>query len=179
MKFRLINLELLMEECFNPEKIESLCSMCEYYNQHFACPSHNFNVNYFLSHYRYALVVSHRLKARLDEYFFWRDLIDSLLLSYENKFRGLSLVAGSCRNCNFCFDRGAYECSSPELLRHSFESLGFDVSSILELYFKEKLSFSPDGLHLVYGMLLKDKPEPIILNDFEGELCEISNQYQG
>lgn len=175
MKIRTVSLQLLMEDCFEPALIESYCSLCENYNQHFSCPSHEFSLISYLSNFKYALIISHKLQAKLDEYYFWRELIDPLLLQYESRFHGTSLMPGSCQNCDYCFDRGALECSSPELLRYSFESLGFDVKEILNIYFKEQLIFQPTSLHLIYGMLLKEKPDPLTLNDFQGDLYELSN----
>lgn len=174
MEIRVISMASFIEETFNPSLVHSYCSKCDNFNLHFACPPYDFSIPALLSKYRQVLVISHKLEARQDEYFYWRDLVDPLLMSYERKLNGQALLAGSCRNCSFCFDKGAIECSSPELLRFSFESLGFDVASIVDKYFKEKLSFESRSLHLVYGMLLELGADPIVLKELEGELSELS-----
>lgn len=174
MEIRIISMASFIEEVFNPSLVHDYCSKCDNYNMHFACPQYDFSIPALLSKYSKVMVISHRLDARLDEYFYWRDLIDPLLMSYEGKLNGQALLAGSCRNCNFCFDKGALECSSPELLRYSFESLGFDVSAIVEKYFKIRLDFDSKSLHLVYGMLLELGADPIVLKELEGELNELS-----
>ena len=175
MKKRLISMGALIEEAFFPETVLECCSSCENYNLHFACPDHQFNVARFLSSYPYALIISHKMQVKIDEYFYWRDVIEPILLQYEKKLNGQSLVSGSCRNCDFCFDQGALDCENPDLMRYSLESLGFDVSTLLESFFNETLNFSSDGLHLVYGMLLKQKPDPIDLSELEGELLGLSS----
>lgn len=172
---RLIGMGVLIEEAFLPRKVLAHCRRCENYNMHFACPDHQFNVSAFISGYPFVLLVSHQMPVHMDEYFYWRDIIEPILLHYEEKLKGQSLVAGSCRNCDFCFDKGAQDCENPDLMRFSLESLGFDVSILLNKFFKEKLDFSPDRLHLVYGMLLKQRPDPIDLSELEGELRGLSS----
>ncbi len=175
MKLRLVNRDALMDTCFRPDKVIEYCESCHHYNMHFACPHHNFSMAAFLRPYPYVLLVSHQPPGKLDEYFYWRDLIDPLLLSYEAELDGLSLVAGSCRNCDTCYDKGASRCTHPKLLRYSFESLGFEVSCILEEYFDEKLLFQPERLHLLYGMLLKDRPDTVSMMNLEGGLRGLSD----
>lgn len=175
MKMRLISMGALIEEALLPEKVLDYCSRCENYNLHFACPDHQFSIPLFLSSYSYALIISHKMQVQIDEYFYWRDIIEPILLQYEKKLKGQTLLSGSCRNCDFCFDQGALECENPSLMRYSLESLGFDVRTLLEGFFNETLNFSSDGLHLVYGMLLKQKPDPIDLSELEGELLGLSS----
>lgn len=175
MKIRIISMRTIIEEAFLPHIVHDYCSRCENFNLHFSCPSHQFNIPAFINQYSFALIISHKIAAQYDEYYYWRDLIDPTLLKYEKIMRGQALLAGSCRNCDFCFDKGAEKCTSPSLLRYSFESLGFDVAAILEEFFNERLSFDMGTLHLVYGILLKEKPDPIDLNELEGELSGLSS----
>lgn len=176
MKIRLLTMGALVEETFSPQVIHDYCRSCENYNMHFACPEHRFNIPHFLDAYPFVLVISHRIPVKQDEYFFWRDILEPVLMSAEKRFQGQVLLAGSCRNCQFCFDKGAQECESPQLMRYSLESLGFDVKKLLEHFFKEELLFKSDELHLVYGILLKQRPDPIELQELEEELRELSSQ---
>lgn len=175
MKLRLVSREALMDTCFKPDKVLEYCQRCQHYNMHFACPHHQFSMAAFLRPYPYVLLISHKPPGKLDEYFFWRDLIDPILMSYEEELNGLSLLAGICRNCDTCYDKGTQRCSHPKLLRHSFESLGFEVSCILEEYFDESLVFDPARLHLLYGLFLKDRPDPVSLTNLEGDLRGLSD----
>ncbi|NLY36188.1 MAG: hypothetical protein GX046_03010 [Tissierellia bacterium] len=174
MKIRLISMRALIEEAFFPERVLDYCSRCENYNMHFACPNHQFNISALLNRYPFVLVISHNLPVNIDEYYYWRDIIDPILMGYENKLMGQSLLAGSCRNCDFCFNKGAQDCEFPQLLRYSLESLGFDLSALLAQFFNEELNFRTDNLNLVYGMLLKQRPDQIYLSELEGELLGIS-----
>lgn len=175
MDIRVVSVDNLIENAFKPHIVHDYCSKCPNYSMHFSCPSHNFSIPAFLANYSHVMIISHRLDARLDEYSYYRDLIDPLLMAHESKFTGQALLAGVCRNCDFCFEDGAQICHNPQLLRYSLESLGFDIARLLQVYFKQELDFDERRLQLVYGMLLKSAPDQIALMEFKGELNELTD----
>ena len=78
-------------------------------------------------------------------YYKFREFNDLKILSLENIFPNtLSLSSGRCLLCETCTRAFNKPCIKPKKLRYSLESLGFDVSGIIENILRDKIQWSND-----------------------------------
>lgn len=76
-------------------------------------------------------------------YYTFREFNDSKILELEKSFpSSIALVSGRCLICEPCTRINNSPCKYPHKLRYSLESLGFDVSSIIENILGEKIQWS-------------------------------------
>ncbi|PWL55778.1 MAG: hypothetical protein DBY38_00350 [Clostridium cadaveris] len=76
-------------------------------------------------------------------YYAFRETNDEKILKLEDTFKNtLALVSGRCLICSNCTRVNNMPCIHPNKLRYSLESLGLDVSSIMENVLGEKLQWS-------------------------------------
>lgn len=159
------SIDHLLDTAWDHDTIETYCRACSNYDVHFSCPHHDFSIPDFLHRYQSVLVASHAIAidpaqpGTLDDHFYSnKTRLDQLLLSLEKTIRGSkALIAGPCQNCQpSCDTSHLPSCPQPDLLRYSFESLGFDVAALLKSYFDKELTFNQEEVILVYGLLLAE-----------------------
>lgn len=170
----------LLESCWDLTAVESYCQSCKNFDVHFSCPQHQFHIPDYLKRFNHALVVAHAIPVDqaqpgtlAEKFYRHKQRLDRVLLNYESNIAGsISLIAGQCQNCQpACEESHLPACPNPDLIRYSFESLGFNVSAILQLYFDKKLSFKDDTVQLVYGYLLNQPLSDIQWHQLKGLLC--------
>lgn len=175
----LLETTVLLEASLDEPRVFSYCEACPDYGLNPSCPKHSFKTTEYLKTYPYVLVVLHTFTKddSLDtaqSFYRKRSLVEPLLMKLEStETHPVAVISGSCNNCvNDC--NKTTGCFNPDLLRYSFESLGFDVSIITEEFFQQELSFDCDQLMMVYGLLFKDHPSPEQIFELENML----NEYQ-
>lgn len=78
-------------------------------------------------------------------YYAFRELNDDKIRSLEIHFpHSTALISGRCLVCSSCTRPYNLPCSFPESLRYSLESLGIDVSAVIENLLGEKLQWSSE-----------------------------------
>lgn len=167
----------LLNTAWDLKQVESDCMQCKNYDVHFSCPSHAFSILEYVHQFKYALVAVQSIAFDLSgpmtlaEHFQqYKSCIDPVLMSLESESDGArAMLPGPCQNClPDCESGYLADCPNPDLMRYSYESLGFDVATMIRAYFDMDLSFEPNQVQLVYGYLLHD-PLPdslqIILHD--------------
>lgn len=88
-----------------------------------------------------AMFIYDRIKAQMTE----------RLLSFEAFHSGvLGLPPGACTACSVCLKTMDKACHQPQHLRYSLESLGFNVSDVLEQFFNQKLEWTKGELPSVF-----------------------------
>lgn len=169
----------LLNTAWDLKQVESDCMQCKNYDVHFSCPHHEFNIPDYLHQYQYALIVSHAIpidQARPmtldDTFYFHKKHLDWVLVHHESDMPGsMAIIPGPCQNCQPTCETSHFTvCPNPDLLRYSYESLGFDVSTILKVYFDKELTFSNDQVQFVYGYLLQSPLSQQQLADLKGQL---------
>lgn len=173
------SIDHLLDTSWDPATIEAYCKICKNYNVHFSCPHHDFHIPDFLRRYDHVLVAAHAIPidqtqpGTLEEHFYSnKTRLDQQLLSLENMIpESQALIAGQCQNCqSACELSQLSSCPKPDLLRYSFESLGFDVAALLKLYFDKELTFNDQEVILVYGFLLSKPLDKDQLAFVKGQL---------
>lgn len=183
VELRQVLTEHLMETSWDLESVEAYCEMCSKYNVHFSCPHHEFHIPDYLSPYPHALIVVQSFRDALSSnrtfkqrFLHYRTCIDQALMRTEKHLDGSKvLLPGQCRNCmDDCHHTDADTCYHPELIRYSYESLGFNVDSMLRHYFNKKLTFTEGELIYVYGLLLKKPLDMMQLDKWKEcfDVCE-------
>ena len=156
---------------FNPKIVHNYCKQCPDYDKFWSCPEFSFNEKQYLRQYNYAFIISAKLYAGEDEinsyYSQLRKIFDKKLLELEKKYKHTtSLFAGRCYLCDICSKLSNKPCIYPEYMRYSLESLGIEVTKIVEEVLKDKIIWSNDSkqeyILLVGGLLSK---ENITLNN--------------
>ncbi len=95
-------------------------------------------------------------------YYSFREFNDNKVLSLESYFNdATALFSGRCLVCNNCSRNNNMSCIFPKKLRYSLESLGFDVSEIIENIVNDKIQWSnnskPEYVTCVSGLLSNSK----------------------
>ena len=153
-------------KAYKPEEIMGYCAHCGNHDSVWSCPPHRFDPAEFIKGFAYAYVVSGSVSMigfeeqtdALVHYYEMRRPINRALLSFEAAVPGsVSLYAGHCEACKPCTRTKGEECIHPNLCRYSLESLGLDVSEIIETHFGESLQWgagkTPDKLLVVPALL--------------------------
>lgn len=155
----------LLQSAWDPQTVESYCRSCKNYDVHFSCPHHYFHIPDYLKQFRYALVVAHAIgidstqpETLAKHFHSFKQRLDQVLFKHEFEFPGSqAIIPGQCQICQpACETTSLASCPHPDLMRYSFESLGFDVSSMLKIHFDKILTFTEDQVQLVYGYLLQE-----------------------
>lgn len=182
---KIVSTESFMNLTWRPDTVWQYCKECERYDVHFSCPEHAFNISTYV--YAYPIVwifMSHIMDHKsfgnsiTQRFFHYRDLIDPQLMYMESQIPGSkAILPGQCRNCsNSCDTDLTPECRYPELLRYSFESLGFDVNAILETNFYKKLTFKSGEHILVYGLFLSEEPSTDVRESMVRRLQDLETE---
>ncbi len=176
---RRISTQSLLEAAYRPDEVLLYCQSCPNYEANFSCPEHEFSTAHYLQRYPYVLLFMQTLPLTpgadpLETFYDCREYIDPVLMEFERRLHGETLLPGCCYNCSDdCSALDAQECLQPSIRRYSLESLGVDINRMLQFFFDTPLIFQDDQMTFVYGFLLKDAPDPIRLVELESELQSI------
>jgi predicted metal-binding protein len=155
-----------LKRYYEPEEITGYCKLCPRYSLNWSCPPHDFCVTDYIEQYSIAHVIGAKVYLSgfsektdsIDYYYDCRRSINSHLLQHETEISdSVILIAGHCDLCDDCTRGAPTKCKFPDKKRHSFESLGFKVSRMIEDLFDDKLQWdkgkTPDSLYVVAGIL--------------------------
>jgi predicted metal-binding protein len=149
----------------NVEKFIGYCKECGRYNACWACPPFDFNADEYLAPYGIAYIIGTKIvldKETINKYQGFdeckdisykimkeaRKSIDGNLLELEKQYpQSKAFFAGSCQICKEgeCMRATGKPCISPERVRPSLESLGFDVSKISTELLNIEMKWSKNG----------------------------------
>lgn len=164
VRTRKTTLDEMMKIGFEPQKIETYCKVCPNYGKNWSCPPHFFERESFLKEYPYIVLIIARLKYSADEILRIKgkqevkDYTEQTLFPLRHTFyERLKILEqsrsdlrmfdiGNCGLCETCRREEGRACIRPDELRYSPESLGFDVSLLLEHYFDLKLEWAGETL---------------------------------
>jgi len=150
--------------------VHSYCKSCENYNLNYSCPDHENSLIDKYKKYKYITVYifkTHYSESvnHADAYTDARLFIDKAIFDFEKETDSIGLIPGKCTLCDPCLKVLNKPCPTPELIRHSLETIGFHVSNIIENEFNENLEWNTNILHLVFGFL-SDKTIDRNFDDF-------------
>lgn len=153
---RLIQLYLHEEEIF------SYCEACENYSNNYSCPPHVDSLIKKYEHYQYVTIYLYKCSYSddsniADEYILMRKNLDAAISAYELHSNTRSLIPGRCLLCEPCKLKTSEKCAYPLLMRHSLETLGFNLSDILENEFDMSFSWDSNEITYVFGFLSNTK----------------------
>ncbi|MBN2260908.1 MAG: hypothetical protein JW702_10205 [Clostridiales bacterium] len=148
---------------YDPITVHSYCKSCNHYNLNYSCPVHLNPVIDKLKKFNYLTVYVFEYNIPefndIDNiYNSIRNSLDKEILNFESIIDGTSLIPGRCLLCNPCYKELHKPCPKPDLIRYSLETIGFDVSKVIENEFQKKLTWNKDKLTLVFGFLSNEIP---------------------
>jgi len=164
----------LMHRYRDAEKFIGYCKECDRYNTCWACPPFDFNADEYLAPYKVAYIIGTKIvldEETIDKHQGFdeckeisykimkeaRKSLDSNLLELEKLYpQSKAFFAGSCQICRVggCMRIARKPCISPERVRPSLESLGFDVSRISAELLGIEMKWSKDGILPEYFTLV-------------------------
>lgn len=165
-------------------KFEAFCMQCPNYGRKWACPPFPSGAESFFGGRTHAHIMAMKVSTESAPNIAgvrgaWelakeitdgaRMEFDRLLLDAEKKHAGsIALFAGTCANCpeTPCPRKSGRPCPRPDKMRHSLESIGYDVAAISEELLGIKMLWAKDGqlppyLTLV-GALINSEPEIVL-----------------
>lgn len=159
-----------IEKYLDEPLVHSFCKSCENYNLNYSCPVHCESLIEKYRNYKYITIFIYKdtydqFVTHEDAYWNARNFIDKAIFDFEKETNSIGLIPGKCMLCNPCLKTLDEPCPTPELIRHSLETIGFHVSNIIENEFDEKLEWDTRILHLVFGAL-SNKPITAKFDDF-------------
>ncbi|BBB91450.1 MAG TPA: DUF2284 domain-containing protein [Methylomusa anaerophila] len=153
------------------ENFMVFCKECHNYNNLWSCPPLQLDVKQFLRDFNYIYVVGVKIiyepatikaantaeKIKEITMSTLREVKTKLadtLLALEQQIPGsVSLASGGCHLCDRCARRDTLPCRHPEKMRHSLESLGFDLTTITTDLLGIELKWSKDSLPEYYTLI--------------------------
>jgi len=174
------------------DKFIVFCKQCNKYDNCWACPPYNFNTFEYLTRYETANIIGTKIripteiridcnsneesrktgaaiirKARM--------VLDEQLLSTEHQITGCkAFFAGTCHICepDECTRITNEPCRYPDRIRHSLESLGFDIGKTTEELLGLELKWSSDGSLTEYLILVSGIFTNISISNIENYFIE-------
>lgn len=178
---RLISVADYLAEYYDA-KILDYCKVCPNFGKTWACPPYDFDARAFVAQFNHAMLIGTKAvptaatreqstspEARLalqkqgiqDA---WQS-VRPFMMQCEQRHPGTVSLCGpfACHGCDGCSRPDGNPCKHPELMRHSLESLGFDVGKTTTQLLGIELQWASDGqlppyLTLVTMLL---SPEPL------------------
>lgn len=164
-----ISVEKYISQYRDSDKFIVFCKECNKYNNCWACPPYDFDTDQYISRYKNAYIIGTKLtpsqniisvctdaekskSAGAEIIAAARRELDVSLLLLESHFPdSKAFFAGTCHLCNTmnntmdCTRISGKPCRYPEKIRHSLESLGFDIGKTTEKLLNIELKWSSDG----------------------------------
>jgi predicted metal-binding protein len=105
----------------------------------------------------YALKYVYSADADLDSvYISTRKLLDRYIDAFESDTQSLALIPGRCLLCDPCYKFLGKPCPTPEKIRYSLETLGFNLSELLNHEFDMTLSWNNNEITFIFGFAHND-----------------------
>lgn len=162
------------QEVFNryylPEEIIGYCMQCPNYGKFWSCPPHSFDTKSYFDKFKHFYVIGIKVylnplldkKEQLEAYHQQKNALNRVLLEYEDQLNAaIILISGHCWHCKVCTRNKGNECCNPDKMRHSLESLGIKISSIIADHFNDELQWKkegmPESLYVVQAILSNSK----------------------
>lgn len=143
---KIISLQNYLKEYYQETFIDC-CKACPRYGKTWACPPYDFSTRDFLAQFAHAMLIGTIAEpdeatrtAAVDRQTSldimkqgiadaWHS-IRPFMMECERRHPGAISLCGptACNGCEGCSRPNGLPCKHPELMRHSLESLGFDVS---------------------------------------------------
>lgn len=156
---------------YKPDEIWGHCAQCGNHAKVWSCPPHSFDPVPLIERFAQVYVVAATISLTgfdtqaeaMVHYYGQRRRINRALLTFEATVPGaVGLYAGHCDACEPCTRPAERGCAHPGRCRYSLESLGLDVSGLMETFFDERLQWAageiPKQLLAVPALL---SPTPI------------------
>lgn len=159
LKVAYLTIEDFKEGYLDVERILGYCKACPRFSKSWSCPSFDFDVVEFWNAFKGIYIVAR--KVYIDEDVRNRKDLDLLSLSDEIytkikndltldllKFKkeGYTVLSGGhCNFCDRCKRLDNLPCNKKELLTYSIESLGGDVTRIINELLYEKVQWASEG----------------------------------
>ena len=156
LSMRTLLLADLVNKYHHPDEIFSFCKACGHYNQNYSCPDHQMNPLEILSEYKfvtvYALKYVYSADTDLDLlYISTRKTLDRCINAFESDTKSLALIPGRCLLCDPCYKSIGKPCPTPEKIRYSLETLGFNLSELLVHEFELPLLWDNNEITFIFG----------------------------
>ena len=152
------------------ETFSNLCSVgCRNYNKKWSCPPFSPSFHDFSFGWEKLFVLYMRIDTKQFSYikndYLKIKAANSILKSRADKFlrfmaalHGIFISTGSCRLCKPCKCSMNLPCARPKAMTYSFESLGVNVSALVDLCFSKPLLWYkqkhlPEYTSVVCGLL--------------------------
>lgn len=169
-----VQLKEIPQKIFNryhlPEEILGYCMQCPNYGKYWSCPPHSFDTKSYFGKFNHFYVTGIKVylnpllekNEQLEAYHREKIALNQLLLDYEDQLDGATvLISGHCWHCKACKRNKGNECRNPDKMRHSLESLGIKISSIIANHFNDQLQWKkesmPESLYVVQAILSNSK----------------------
>jgi len=169
-------------------KFDAMCvSGCPNYKRKWSCPPFAPTYQHFAEGWKYQYICYMQIETNQFMYiksdYLKIKAANNILKSKADKYfrkiaskYGKYISTGSCRLCKPCKCKIGQPCANPETKTYSYEALGIDVGTLVELYFKSKLLWYkrgqlPEYTSIVCGLLSNDLYSPETLRDEYMELA--------
>lgn len=155
------------------DKFIAYCKECGRYNTCWACPPFGFDTEEYISAYEKAYIIGTKISIDanvIKENTGWerctkvsyqmienvRSDLDKNLLELETMFSGKAFFAGTCHICpgDKCTRIKGKPCVTPDKIRPSLESFGFDISKTSSELLNIEMKWSRDGILPEYFTLV-------------------------
>jgi predicted metal-binding protein len=180
-------------ELENKTKFDAMCvSGCPNYEKKWSCPPFAPEYHQYMGEWIYLYIFY--IQIKMDQFKYIKSdylkikAANSILKSKaDNYLRKMTsnnekyISTGSCRLCKPCKCKNGLPCTYPEKKTFSYEAMGIDVGTIVELYFKSKLLWYrrgelPEYTSIVCGILSNNVYSLETLRDKYNKLIEIENE---
>lgn len=153
------------------EKFLDFCKECKNYHTRWSCPPLSMDVSQFLQHFGHMYVIGVKViydadtirrtntAEKMKEVTVQslrevkRKLAEALLAVERSVPGSVSLASGGCNICPRCARYDGLPCRYPERMRHSLESLGFDLTAITADFLQIELKWSKESLPEYYTLI--------------------------
>ena len=162
-----IPLEDYVRDYRDKERFMGYCKQCGQYGKRWSCPPYDFDVDTYIAGYQQVMILGTKTIKLMDECH--RQL--------EKEYPGsLSFTGAKCFLCTPepCARLKNEPCRHPEQMRHSLESVGFDISKTASQLLGMELKWAtgielPEYLVLVTALFVKGEiaETPSSLLDFD------------
>lgn len=158
--------------CYHPKRVLGYCEACNNYGKIWSCPPHQLNVSDFLQPYNQLFVIGAKVVIKsewvdkekpLDSvtnvFLKARQQFGKVLYELEKEYlNSQAMIAGTCYQCDKCTRYYGLSCKYPDKMRHSLESIGFDVDQIVKTILKDEIVWNGPGGYPPYllsvGMMM-------------------------
>lgn len=153
-----------MMRYYDPERIQGYCQVCDKYGLFWSCPPFDTPPLDSLPAWSRALLITQKtwVPADIGKDDLIRLFLDARktlgeFMATQESDGAIAVIAGHCSGCPTCPRARGGACCAPTRLRYSLESLGFDITGLVEGLAGQTLDWpesGPPDYLLVVGALL-------------------------